>query len=260
MAREKRIGKRSALLALIGCILLILPWVLPPLAQPQGYHGFADRRAWLGIPNFGDVASNAAFLLAALLGLLAVYRTSHEKMAAAPRRAYAATFLGLVLTAFGSAYYHWAPSDARLVWDRLPMTLVFMPLLAATLAERLCWRWQFPLPALAVIGVASVLYWKFSGNILPYFVAEFGSILLILLTVLLFSSPWSGRGLIFAVMASYALAFLCERGDKLIFQWTGGVISGHTCKHLAAALAFCLLARMLRRQQRLPDPVPLSVA
>jgi hypothetical protein len=33
--------------------------------QPS-YHHFADQRSWLGIPHFGDVASNLAFLLAGL--------------------------------------------------------------------------------------------------------------------------------------------------------------------------------------------------
>jgi hypothetical protein len=39
---------------------------------------------------------------------------------------YFIAFVGLLLTAFGSSYYHLVPSNARLVWDRLPMTIVFM--------------------------------------------------------------------------------------------------------------------------------------
>lgn len=244
---------RARLLAGIGVVAVILCLVLPPIAQPQGYHGFADQRGWLGIPNFGDVVSNLAFLWVALLGLWVLRPSAVQRMPSAPRWAYRVMFAGLALTAFGSAYYHWAPSDARLVWDRLPMTLVFMPLLAATLAERLHWRSSLPLLGLSLLGLGSVWFWHLSGNLLPYFVAQGGSILLILLTLAWFPSPWTGRKWMLAVFGSYAVAFLCEQGDKLIFQCTAGAFSGHTCKHLAAALAFYFMARMLRDQH--PQPV-----
>lgn len=72
-------------------------------------------------------------------------------------------FLGVLLTAFGSTYYHWAPDDARLLWDRLPMARGFMELLAAVLSERVA-------PALASqtlvplvgAGIGSVLYWRWT--------------------------------------------------------------------------------------------------
>ena len=39
-------------------------------------------------------------------------------------------FLGVFLTGFSSSYYHWKPNDAGLFWDRLPMTVAFMAILA----------------------------------------------------------------------------------------------------------------------------------
>ena len=126
-AQVQRVRGRVYALAVLGVLLLILALVLPPFAQPQGYHDFADKRAWLGIPNYGDVASNVMFLVVGLVGLAAMRTPSVRAMESAPRHAYALMFLGLVFTAFGSGYYHWAPSDARLVWDRLPMTVVFGP-------------------------------------------------------------------------------------------------------------------------------------
>lgn len=241
--------KRGYVLALAGIVLAVLAFALPPVAQPQAYHGFADARGWLGVPNFGDVMSNLAFLLVGVLGLSAMREPRVQAMGKINVHAYALTFAGLALTAFGSAYYHWAPSDARLVWDRLPMTLVFMPLLAATLAERLCWRSDLPLLGLSLLGVGCVVYWSITGNLLPYFVAEGGSILLLLLAVALLPTRWSGRAQLFAVLGTYLVAFACEQGDKPVFQATGGTVSGHTIKHLVAALAFYLLLRMLRRQQ-----------
>jgi len=245
--------KRARVLALAGIVLAIAAFALPPVAQPQAYHGFADQRGWLGIPNFGDVMSNLAFLVVGLMGLAAMRRPAVQAMGKVTMHAYAMTFAGLALTAFGSAYYHWAPSDARLVWDRLPMTLVFMPLLAATLAERLRWRSDAPLLGLSLLGAGCVVYWKITGNLLPYFVAEGGSILLLLPAVALLPTPWSGRAQLFAVLGTYVVAFACEQGDKLVFHADGGIVSGHTIKHLVAALAFYVLLRMLRRQQLLMD-------
>jgi hypothetical protein len=37
--------------------------------------------------------------------------------------------------ALGSGYYHWRPSNSRLVWDRLPMTVGFMSLIAVVVSE-----------------------------------------------------------------------------------------------------------------------------
>ena len=59
------------------------------------------------------------------------------------------------LTAFGSAYYHCAPESARLLWDRLQMTIVFMTVFTMVVAERFPGGMRLLLP-LAAIGIASV--------------------------------------------------------------------------------------------------------
>ena len=41
------------------------------------------------------------------------------------------------MVAIGSSYYHWKPSNSRLVWDRLPMTVGFMSLVAVVISETL---------------------------------------------------------------------------------------------------------------------------
>ena len=250
---SRRVQGRAYALAALGVVLLVLACVLPPFAQPQGYHDFADKRGWLGIPNYGDVASNVMFLVVGLAGLVAMRKPSVQAMESAPRHAYGLMFLGLVFTAFGSGYYHWAPSDARLVWDRLPMTIVFMPLLAATYAERLRWRSDLPLLALTLLGVGSVVYWKLSDNLLPYLIAQGGAILLIVLALVLLPTPWTERRLLLPALACYAVAFVCEKLDVTIFRFTAGIISGHTIKHLMAAAAFYFILRMLQRQQLKTD-------
>src|SRR6266436_6623193 len=107
--------------------------LLPRLPQDPSYHDFADHRTILGIRNLLNVASNLPFLFIGALGLFVTRKTANvgregpfteswERVAAQ------VLFLGVSLTAFGSAWYHLAPSNATLVWDRLPMTLVFMTL------------------------------------------------------------------------------------------------------------------------------------
>jgi hypothetical protein len=241
-------------LAVLAAMLVVLAFALPPFAQPQSYHDFADHRAWLGIPNYGNVASNVMFLVVGLAGWLAMRTPAIQAMQAASRHAYALMFAGLVFTAFGSAYYHWAPSDARLVWDRLPMTVVFMPLLAATYAERLRWRSDVPLVVATLCGIGSVMYWQFTHNLTPYLVAQGGSILLILLALAILPTPWTGRRLLWPALGCYAIAFTCEKFDVAIFQATHGILSGHTIKHLVAAAAFYFILQMLRQQQPKTDP------
>ncbi|MFZ0105905.1 MAG: hypothetical protein WAK92_03500 [Thiobacillus sp.] len=42
-----------------------------------------------------------------------------------------------------------------------------------------------------------------------------------------------------------------DRTDRLVFALTGGWVSGHTIKHLVAALAVLAMARHLRRRHGL---------
>jgi hypothetical protein len=240
-------------LAAIAILLAMAAIMLPPFAQPQGYHQFADRRSWLGIPNTGDVASNAFFLLFAVIGLWTMRLPAVRAMHKAAWHAYTVMFFGLLLTAFGSSYYHWSPSDARLVWDRLPMTIVFMPLLAATYAERLRWRSDAGLLVLTLWGIGTVAYWKYSGNLLPYLITQGGAIVLLVLSLILLPTPWSGRRLLLPALACYALAFACEQLDPVVFRATGALVSGHTIKHIAAAFTFYFIIRMLRQQQLKTD-------
>src|SRR2546423_861902 len=120
-----RISGRTAgwiLAGLAGTALVATFAFVPPIPQDPAYHHFADRRAWLGIPNALDVLSNLPFLIVGLAGLLTVLRGSHPSTAFADRwerRAWTILFAGVALVAFGSGYYHLAPSTPRLFWDRL---------------------------------------------------------------------------------------------------------------------------------------------
>jgi hypothetical protein len=169
------------------------------------------------------------------------------------RDPYALLFSGFVLTALGSTYYHLAPDSDRLVWDRLPMTLAFMSLLAAMIAERIDARagTRLLLP-LVTAGALSVLWWRStiaSGvqDVGPYVIVQFGSIVLVLLIAVLFPSRLPGRNrAVLAAGVLYALAKVCEIFDDRIFA-LGTLLSGHSLKHLLVGAACFQLARLARR-------------
>jgi hypothetical protein len=246
----------------IGLALLAAAWGIfsPPLLQAQAYHFFADTRALLAIANAADTLSNLAFLVVGVMGLAFLRReraSGSSERFAAPRemRPWWVFFAGVALTSAGSAWYHLAPDDARLVWDRLPMTIAFMSLLAAVVSERISVRaGSLLLWPLVLLGLASVVYWRWSAlggfeNLRPYLAVQFGSIAVILALAVLFRSRYTHGGAIFVLAAAYGVAKVFEVYDREIFgcgQW----LSGHTLKHLAAAAGIVLLLRSLQRRTR----------
>ncbi|HJS39732.1 MAG TPA: hypothetical protein VJ789_16535 [Burkholderiales bacterium] len=255
---------RDALKAAVplGLALAAVAWgvLAPPMLQSQAYHRFADTRAFAGVVNAGDTLSNVAFLLVGGLGLAFLWREraadSSERFAA-PRemRPYAVFFAGVALTSAGSAWYHLAPDDARLVWDRLPMTVAFMSLVAAVVQERISVRAGAALLwPLVLLGLASVVYWRWSAlagfeNLRPYLAVQFGSIAVVLAVSLLYRSRYTHGWVIFVLAAAYGVAKVMEVYDREIFE-LGGWVSGHTLKHLAAAVGVYLLLRALQVRGR----------
>ena len=242
-----------------AAVLAIAAVFVPRTDLPPSYHQFADQRSWLGIPHFGDVVSNVVYLIAGLWGVVFLSgKSSFDLFVDARERwPYLVVFLGLVLTAFGSAYYHWAPDNDRLVWDRLPMTIVFMPFVAALIAERVSARlglWL--LPILTAIGIASVFQWHQSvqrgaGDLRFYGAVQLYAVLAIFVALLL-PSRYTRNFDLLIVAGLYTLAKVCEKADHQIFS-VGHLISGHTLKHLASGAAGVWILRMLQKRQPVPQ-------
>jgi len=254
------ISRRSGIAAFffVTAVIILAAVLAPRVPQPRSYHQFADQRAWLGILNFGDVASNFPFAVVGIWGLWFVWseRGRPQFLDQRERWPYALGFFGLFLTAFGSSYYHLAPDNARLVWDRLPMTLVFMPLVAAMIAERISVKvglWL--LPVLTAIGAASVWQWYASelrgeGDLRMYAAVQVYA-LVILLVALLLPPRYTRNTDLLWVVGFYALAKILETADRQVFELTGRAVSGHTLKHLAAAMAGYWVLRMLTKRRPL---------
>jgi hypothetical protein len=211
-----------------------------------------------------NVLSNLPFALVGALGLMSVFSATggeHSPFQHSWERwPFATLFAGVALTSIGSSYYHLAPDNARLVWDRLPMTLGFMGLLTAVLAERINLQVARALFApLLVIGAASVGYWHWSegqgaGDLRLYLLVQFGSLLIVVLLLALYRAREAGGGHLVAGLAAYAAAKGFEIADAGIFA-LGGIVSGHTMKHLVAAGGVGCLVAMLRLRSKTSPPL-----
>jgi len=262
------------LLGICAAAISVVFVFVPPFPQPLEYHGFADSRSAWGIPNFGDVLSNIPLLLAGLYGLwVLVKRDEAGPWSGDARLPLAVFFIGVLLVVPGSAYYHWSPNNWTLFWDRLPMTVAFMGLLAAVVTDRINAKAgvRYVLPALVIIGMASVIFWISSelgcdfaksfnaayfptievhctGDLRAYALAHFLPVLIIPLILWLWPRgqyiTW--RAIIWAFVF-YALAKFAEHYDHQIYKLLGSVVSGHTLKHLFAAMAPVALVMNLRR-------------
>jgi hypothetical protein len=246
---------RRGVWAAVGIVLAAyagLRFYFGPLPQDAAYHLFADTRVFGPIPRAGDVLTNLAILAAGAAGI-ALWR--RVRIAPDERAAFGLLVAGMLLTALGSAYYHWAPSDARLAWDRLPMTLVLAALVALVLADRIhpayarvAW-WP-----LALLGAGSVLWWAWTrslgaDDLLLYLLVRVGAGVAIVCLLLLRRGRYTGGGWLLAVIALEIAMVISERLDYEIFAATRMLVSGHNLKHLlAGALLGCVLAWLARRE------------
>ncbi len=235
--------RKRWLLVAVSALAVAALYVVGPIPQAPGYHQFADSRNIAAVGNFWNVVSNLPFLLAGVFGL-----ARYSRLAAPESKSgYLVLCVGVCLVAFGSAYYHLSPSNLSLLWDRLPMTVVFMALLGLLLGERVTnRRAALTFWLLVALGVSAALYWYWTesqgrGDLRPYVLVQFLPLVLMPLILLLYPPRYiRGSRLVFA-FALYLLAKVCEYYDQAIFQATQQV-SGHALKHFLAALAaLCIL-------------------
>jgi hypothetical protein len=251
-----RAPRQRIVLPALAALLALALLAHGPIAQWAGYHAFADRRAAWGIPNAADVLSNLPF---ALVGLWALW-TSRELPRGASTAAWKAFAFALVCTAAGSATYHWAPHNASLALDRLPIAWACAALLCAFLAERVDLRWARPavLATALALASASVALWWWSeaagrSDLRAYLFVQFLPMLVVPAGLLVRLPQQSASAVPAAawwtVLGGYALAKGFEMADDAVFEQLG-FVSGHTLKHLAAAAAAAWVLRAATRAAR----------
>jgi hypothetical protein len=229
----------SEMRLLTACLALgLLACLAPPLAQAQHYHAFADQRSWLGVPFAMDVLSNLAFAAFGLAGLSRLWRLPAPTPGDAQRPLAALFFGGLLLTAVCSAWYHWQPDDAGLAVDRCGMVLAFAGLLGLAAAGSISDRAGVLLAlGLLVLGPLSVWAWSVSGNVLPWGVLQFGGMALLLVLAWLKPLPGALAVRWGVVILIYVAAKVLEQADQVLYALSGQLVSGHSLKHVVAALA-----------------------
>jgi hypothetical protein len=131
------------------------------------------------------------------------------------------------------------------------MTFAFTSLFAAVLGEtvsvQLVRRLLLPL---VLAGAVAVLWWQQRGDLRPYFAVQALALAGVPALLALFPKHESGRGWLVAGLGCYALAFATEQSDRAVFALTVGFFSGHSLKHILAALACTAVVAMLHSRQR----------
>jgi hypothetical protein len=225
-----------------------------PIPQDPAYHVFADQRAMLAIPNFWNVVTNVPFIIVGTMGVVLV--ALREMAGGLPelRKEYFIFFLGVCATGLGSAYYHYHPTNDTLLWDRIPIAVTIVAFFSAVVGEyisaatsrRLFW----PLIAL---GIGSVLYWYLteksgSGDLRLYALVQYLPVLLFPVILVLFKARLVPAWYLWAVAGSYPAAKIAEMLDGPIYA-AGCLLSGHSLKHLVAALGTYLFYIALRSRK-----------
>lgn len=238
--------------AVLGALLPILVFALGPIAQPASYHDLADQRPILGISHFWNVASNLPFLVIGAMGLRLLWRQREEASSA-----WKTVFAGTALVALGSGWYHSDPNDLTLVWDRLPIGMAFMGFFTALLIEHSSGATkraaQRLLAPSVVFSAAAIWWWYETGDLSVWVWVQAAPMLAVVLVLALLPARYTHRRYLAYALTWYAVAKLFEVADLELMQWTGGLMSGHAMKHLAAAAGVWCFYVMLRERSALGD-------
>lgn len=226
--------------ALAGAALTLVAVAVtgPAVAQAAGYHDFADQRTLWGVPLAMDVLSNIAFAAAGLAGLATVRQLptrSVSNMQLAMARLF---FIGLLLTAAASTWYHAQPEDPTLALDRYAMAVAFGGLLGLAVATQVSER-AAAVTGLAVLllGAVAVRRWTATGDLLAWATLQGGGMAVLGWLALLRPRRAAPRIRWSLVLLAYVAAKGCELADHQILAWTGGLVAGHALKHVVAATA-----------------------
>ena len=239
---------------LITGLCLIVLMSLSAIPQDQAYHDFADQRQLLGIEHFWNVVSNLPFLLVGYIGLKALQDGDALHFPKPLLNCYWVFFFGVFATGIGSMYYHLQPNNETLLWDRLPMTIAFMAFFSLIIGEYIDENIdrQVLLPLL-LLGITSVFYWYTTetagnGDLRPYAFVHFAPMLLIPYILLTQPVRYSHQHYVWAMLLTYLAAKIFEALDDQVY-FVGELLSGHSIKHMCAALGPYVFLLGLKQRQ-----------
>jgi nicotinamide riboside transporter PnuC len=233
--RQRRIGFLAMVVLCIAALIAVAPH---PIPQDQQYHRFADSRPLLGIPNFADVASSLLLVIVGIAGLVTMPRTA----------AVMTLSVGAVMTGFGSAYYHWTPTDGSLLWDRLGIVVTVAAFIALLMEHFEIFVERATLLVALLAGIGTLLWWLYAGDLRQYAFFQGFPFVLFVLGSLFFPRKYPGQAILWLVMLAYAVAKICELLDPQIYAATAHTVSGHTLKHVLSASALAMTILWINRQ------------
>jgi hypothetical protein len=246
-----KLKTRDIVLLFVTVCSIVFVMSLPRTGQNPSFHIFADQREILGLPNFYNVITNLPFVVIGFIGLLFFV---NKERAHTHKLASIVLFTGIICIGAGSAWYHYYPTNASLVWDRIPMTITFMSYFSIVVGDYVNKRLgSFILWPLLIVGVFSIYYWYMTeqagaGDLRLYAWVQFFPMICIPLIMFLYPSSRSVKVKIISIILVYALAKVAEQADEVIFNFHR-IISGHSVKHLFASFAVLLILFTLKEDQ-----------
>ncbi|MED6168265.1 hypothetical protein PIB30_010326 [Stylosanthes scabra] len=247
MSKDKVV---HALGAVVACFVLVM-LVTPSIPQPQKYHDFADKRTFFGIPHALNVISNLPLLIIGLVGLTLCHHQNYYFNFRLQGEIWGWTcfYFGVAASGLGSAYYHLNPNDARLAWDRWPMAVTFASLVATLITERI--DEKKGIISIAPLNIGAISAVVFFDDIRLYGMFQFASCIAIPLMAYLLPPTYTHSSFWLLASGFYPLAMVQESTDRVIYMLTQHIVSGHTLKHLSAAMVPVITTFMLAKRRPL---------
>ena len=208
--------------------------ILNKIPLSKGYHNFADKRTYLGIPNFFNVISNIAILIPA------IYLITKQKKNSLLSNL---LIIHIILLAIASTYYHLNPSDDTIFWDimMIATTSIIVLIMFTNYTD-------FKGLLLYLLGIFSIIYWKYEGDLRPYISILIGVPLYIIIK---YYKNISLRNYIYIIIIANILLRLSEHHDHTIYKITNNQISGHTLKHIFSGIGIWYLVKLLQKLKKI---------
>ena len=193
---------------------------------PSSYHNFSDKSSLLGIPNTKNVLSNIAIALPALYLL---YTKKYNRLT-----------LVLVLLAIASSYYHLNPNKSTIVPDMILVITLNTFVLSYFVDSKMG-------NLVILLGVLSVLYWHKTSDTRLYSLLQLGIFLYCIYRVY----PTKASNLILPLIIVGILTRVSESYDKLIYDKTNKILSGHSLKHIFAGIKIMIIIKILEKLHKI---------
>ncbi len=224
------------------------------IPQHANYHGFADRRALFGLPFASDVLSNLPFALIGFYGLFSMrtFASQNKAFNDIQNHLLSLSFWGLILTCAASGFYHWAPDNYGLVIDRMGMTCAFAGVIGVAVASRISDRAGLA-TAFTILALApfAIVHWHQTDNLWLWSVLQGGGMIALVALAFRRATEQSYPIQLGWIIAFYVIAKVFELSDHQVFEATQQFLSGHTIKHLAAALAAWPLIKAVQNSRKI---------